>query len=81
MPELTDLQEELLKVIKEHSNKDFFGASCDLTNEKLIKAMKVKPNHVNYISAILTDLKRKNKIKTVRKQITGKGLKRIITII
>lgn len=81
MTELTDLQTELLKIIKENSTKDFFRASCDLTNDKLFKAMKIKPNHVNYISAILTDLTKKRKIKTERKQIAGKGLKRIITIL
>ena len=81
MPELTDLQAELLDVMKKNCSKDFFTESCDLTNEKLFKLMKVKPNHVNYISAILTDLKRKKKISAVRKQISGYGLKRIITIL
>lgn len=81
MSELTELQSELLRVIKEYSKKDFFAASCELTNAKLIGLMKLKPNHENYISRILVDLTKKNRIKTARKQITGKGLKRIITLI
>jgi hypothetical protein len=81
MSELTELQSELLRVIKEFSKKDFFGASSELTNAKLIGLMKLKPNHENYISRILVDLTKKNRIKTARKQITGKGLKRIITLI
>jgi hypothetical protein len=84
MPELTDLQEQILNVIEEHSERlpDLFNSErvCRLTSEQIFSLMKIKPNHVNYINRLLNSLKMKDKIKTVRKQ-TPEGLKRFIILL
>ena len=83
MPELTDLQEELLKIIKNNSDRDGFfeKPTCKLTSLEIIEKMKIKPAHENYISRMLKACENKGKIKVVKKHFEGQGLKRIITIV
>lgn len=83
MPELTDLQAELLKVLEKHSKvEELFNARvCKLTSEEIVEKMKIKPSSESYISRLLGYLKNKGKIKYYRKQVEGEGLVRIIEIL
>lgn len=80
MPELTDLQEILLQVIKNNCDKGLFSNTCKLKSHELITKMRIKPNHENYISRLLAALEKKGKIIVTRKQ-TEEGLTRIITLL
>jgi len=81
MPELTSIQEELLRVIRENIITDMFGSHCDLTSAEIIKEMKVKPA-VNYLTRALRSLEKKGKIKVKTSYEAGhQGLKRIIKVL
>jgi DNA-binding SARP family transcriptional activator len=80
MPELYPLQAELLRVLEENAEKEFFTKRCRLTSEQLRKLMKPKPCSEQYISRILKALQEKGRVKISREQ-TKDGLKRVITIL
>lgn len=82
MEDVTSLQQEVLEVINEYAKKDMFAfATCDLTNNQIYSKLNTKPSSELYITRVLRSLREKGKIKTERKMIQGKGLKRIITIL
>lgn len=86
MSELSNLQEIILGIIEENSQKSLFEKGrCNLKNEdifNLIKEKSMRPSTANYISIILGDLEKKGKIKRESKFCAGhQGRKRTITIL
>lgn len=84
MPELSDLQGELLEVIKANSQKQkelFANHICKLSTPELIEKMTIKPKQENYVSKMLKRLQEKGKVRVSHKYIVGEGQKRIIEIL
>lgn len=86
MPELSSLQEIVLEILEMNSDKNLLSSkTCSIRNQDIYKAIKpesMRPASVDYLSNVLKDLERKNKLKIDTQSLPGhQGRRRIITIL
>ncbi len=81
MPELTDLQADILRVLNENCS-GLFAKECSMQSKEINKQLKSKPSGLGYISTTLRVLQKKGKIKIKNSYKVGvSGKIRTITIL